>query len=107
MLWTGRLGVRFPSGSKKFFVITSRPPIQLRRLLQTQHMSENLDFIQISAWIRLSLLRFFVVFLSPPANSGILSQIRPQPLPSTSIPIHHLPSVLFGAVGSELLKKRR
>jgi hypothetical protein len=38
-------------------------------------------------------------------NSGIVPQIKPQVLPSTSTPVHHLLIILsFGTMQSELLK---
>jgi hypothetical protein len=43
---------------------------------------------------RLPRLRFSAIFLVPPANSVIVSQIRAWPLPSTSLPIHFLLLIL-------------
>jgi hypothetical protein len=51
---------------------------------------------------RLSWMRVFVDFLSP---SATLLKIRPQPLPSTFFPNHHLLTTYsFDAVSSELVK---
>jgi hypothetical protein len=42
------------------------------------------------------------------ANTGIVPQIKPRPLPSTSFPIRHSPIILsFDVIQYELLRERR
>jgi hypothetical protein len=61
--------------------------------------------IQILA-LRTSMLRVFVVFLSPSWQSpGVVPSIKPRRLPSTHFPLQHsLISLLSDAIYSEILK---